>query len=134
MKSKISSITNIFDVRFIVCGVGVVLNEEDELPIGSNFDDERLFVNDKRLGCSDGNCFVYNDEDVDRVWLLNKLELCTEWIPPDDVLLKDSKLLLELAKRRKEEIDLNLVLINDLQSFLVVSSDPVVKRFLCVRW
>jgi hypothetical protein len=28
------------------------------------------------------------------------LELCTEWIPPDDVLLKDSKLLLELAKRR----------------------------------
>ncbi len=51
--------TNNFDVRFVVCGVGVVLNDEDELPIGSNFDDddERLFVNDKRLGCSDDNCF-----------------------------------------------------------------------------
>ncbi len=48
--------TNNFDVRFVVCGVGVVRNDEDELPIGSNFDDvdERLFVNDKRFGCSDG--------------------------------------------------------------------------------
>ena len=52
--------TNNFDVRFVVCGVGVVRNDEDELPIGSNFDDvdERLFVNDKRFGCSDDVCFV----------------------------------------------------------------------------
>ncbi len=56
------NLTNIFGVRLIVCGVGVVLNDEDEPPIGSNFDDERLLVNDKRFGFSDDNCFVYDDE------------------------------------------------------------------------
>ena len=41
--------TNNFDVRFVDWGVGVVRNDEVELPIGSNFDeDERLFVEDKR--------------------------------------------------------------------------------------
>lgn len=54
-------------MRLVDCGVGVARNDDDELEIASNFDDdERLFVNDKRLGFSDDNCFVYDDEEVER--------------------------------------------------------------------
>ncbi len=64
------SMTNNFGVVFI----DVVLVNDDELYVGSIFDDvERLvLVVDKRLWFSDNdNCFV-NDDDVERV--LNGLE------------------------------------------------------------
>lgn len=49
--------THSFDVVLIVCGIGVVLRDDDVLLIGSNFDD-RLLVIDKRFGFSDEICFV----------------------------------------------------------------------------
>lgn len=92
-----NKITYIFDVVLAAFGVRV---DEVEILLGSSFDDERLPMLGRRLELSDDTCFAWDDTEAERISLY-KSELGNDWTPVDDVLLNDSKLLLELAKKQK---------------------------------